>query len=202
MFPTENSLNRFTFTFESGFSEHLELVLLGAKGSQCQSEITQQGRQDAWVVWAGGDCSPLLRYTDSLLEIKDVWSSRFINTFEVWCQFHKDKLISLASQPLMASMLTVLSSGKSSSISPCHGLWELSKSSVTYPCRGGGLASKAQFTSISPSGRLCMGGSEGREFSSLWEEYSDELISQLLAEFLPLTFVLGKSCKPNNPTQT
>jgi len=102
----------------------------------------------------------------------------------------------------MASTLAVLSSEKSSSISPCCGFLEQSKSSVTYPRRGGGLGSKAQFAGLGPSGRLCMGGSEGREFSCLWKECSHGLISQLLVEFLPLTFVLGKSCKPHNPTQT
>lgn len=66
---------------------------------------------------AGGNCYSPHGYTDSLLEIKGVWNSWFINTFEVWCQFHKDKLISLASQLLVASTHLVLSAVKSSQFS-------------------------------------------------------------------------------------
>lgn len=104
---TENSLN----SLELGFQSIWGWCYWWWRG-QCLPKITWEGRRDAWVIGAGGDCYPLLRYTDSLLEIKGVGSRGFINTFEVWCQFRKDKWISLASQPLMASTHPVLSSKK------------------------------------------------------------------------------------------
>lgn len=111
----------FHFIFEPSLLNILGWFHGGLLG-HCWPKIARESRQDTWVVcsWRGLLLSTWVhRFPPGDQRCLSSW---FINTFEVWCQFDKDKLISLTSQLLVASTL-VLSAGSLLCLSLHH--WSL-----------------------------------------------------------------------------